>query len=86
MLAEFINNGGRVIIQAEDALPGNPFNNTINPVATKIARNLGAGFTIVYEIDGKQSYIGITTDMRVINGPLTDGLSNFQVGNASPIW
>lgn len=85
LLAEFINNGGRVIIQAEDALPGNPFNNTINPVATKIARNLGAGFTIVYEIDGKQSYIGITTDMRVINGPLTDGLSNFQVGNASPI-
>ena len=85
LLAEFINNGGRVIIQAEDALPGNPFNNTINPVATKIARNLGAGFTIVYEIDGKQSYIGITTDMRVISGPLTDGLSNFQVGNASPI-
>ena len=85
LLAEFINNGGRVIIQAEDALPNNPFNNTINPVATKIARNLGAGFTIVYEIDGKQSYIGITTDMRVINGPLTDGLSNFQVGNASPI-
>lgn len=85
LLAEFINNGGRVIIQAEDALPGNPFNNTINPVATKIARNLGAGFTIVYEINGKQSYIGITTDMRVINGPLTDGLSNFQVGNASPI-
>lgn len=85
LLAEFINNGGRVIIQAEDALPDNPFNNTINPVATKIARNLGAGFTIVYEIDGKQSYIGITTDMRVINGPLTDGLSNFKVGNASPI-
>lgn len=85
LLAEFINNGGRVIIQAEDALPSNPFNNTINPVATKIARNLGAGFTIVYEIDGKQSYIGITKDMRVINGPLTDGLSNFQVGNASPI-
>ena len=85
LLAEFINNGGRVIIQEEDALPGNPFNATVNPVGTKIARKLGAGFTIAYEVNGVPSYIGITTNMKVIDGPLTKGLRPWQVGNAAPI-
>lgn len=86
LLEKFINNGGRVILQCEDANPGNYFNTYINPVGSKIAQRLGAGFNITYQPGGNVVDIPDTTDMNVLKvPPLTDNLSSWHLGLASPI-
>jgi hypothetical protein len=85
ILAEYINNGGRIIIQAEDAERANPFWKTTNPVATNIARKLGAGFQIVSEINGSAVGIPSTSDMQVMSNDLTSGIAPWNVFFSSPI-
>lgn len=85
ILAEYINNGGRIIIQAEDAQRGNPFYYTTNPVSTNIARKLGAGFSIVNEINGSAVSIPSTTDMQVMSNELTSGIAAWNIFYSSPI-
>lgn len=85
ILAEYINNGGRIIIQAEDAQRANPFYYTTNPVATNIARKLGAGFSIVNEINGSAVSIPSTTDMQVMSNELTSGIAAWNIFYSSPI-
>lgn len=86
LLEKFINHGGRVILQCEDANPGNYFNTYINPVGSQIAQRLGAGFNITYQPGGNVVDIPATTDMNVLNvPPLTDNLSSWYLGLASPI-
>ena len=86
LLEKFINNGGRVILQCEDANPGNYFNTYINPVGSKIAQRLGAGFNITYLPGGNVVDIPDTTDMNVLEvHPLTDNVSKWRLGLASPI-
>ena len=85
ILAEYINNGGRIIIQAEDAERANPFWRTTNPVATNIARKLGAGFQIVSEINGSAVGIPSTSDMQVMSNDLTSGIAPWRVFFSSPI-
>ena len=86
LLEKCINNGGRVILQCEDANPGNYFNTYINPIGSQIAQRLGAGFNITYQPGGKVVDIPATTDMNVLKvPPLTDNLSSWYLGLASPI-
>lgn len=86
LLEKYINNGGRVILQCEDANPGNYFNTYINPIGSQIAQRLGAGFNITYQPGGKVVDIPATTDMNVLKvPPLTDNLSSWYLGLASPI-
>ena len=86
LLEKFINNGGRVILQCEDANPGNYFNTYINPVGSQIAQRLGAGFNITYRPNGNIVDIPDTTDMNVLEvHPLTDNVSKWRLGLASPI-
>lgn len=86
LLEKFINNGGRVILQCEDANPGNAFNTYINPVGSQIAQRLGAGFNITYKPGGNVVDIPDTTDMNVLEvHPLTDNVSKWRLGLASPI-
>ena len=63
LLEKYINNGGRVILQCEDANLGNYFNTYINPVGSQIAQRLGAGFNITYQPGGTIVDIPDTTDM-----------------------
>lgn len=86
LLEKFINNGGRVILQCEDANPSNYFNTYINPVGSQIAQRLGAGFNITYQPGGNTVDIPDTTDMNVLEvHPLTDNVSKWRLGLASPI-
>lgn len=86
LLEKFINNGGRVILQCEDANLGNYFNTYINPVGSQIAQRLGAGFNITYNPGGNVVDIPDTTDMKVEDvPPLTDNLTTWRLGLASPI-
>lgn len=86
LLEKYINNGGRVILQCEDANPGNYFNTYINPIGSQIAQRLGAGFNITYQPGGQVVDIPATTDMNVLKvPPLTDNLSSWYLGLASPI-
>lgn len=86
LLEKFINNGGRVILQCEDANPNNYFNTYINPVGSKIAQRLGAGFNITDRPGGNVVDIPDTTDMNVLEvHPLTDNVSKWRLGLASPI-
>ena len=86
LLEKFINNGGRVILQCEDANPGNYFNTYINPVGSQIAQRLGAGFNITYRPGGNVVDIPATYDMNVLKvPPLTDDLTKWYLGLASPI-
>ena len=86
LLEKYINNGGRVILQCEDANQGNYFNTYINPVGSQIAQRLGAGFNITYQPGGNVVDIPDTTDMNVLEvHPLTDNVSKWRLGLASPI-
>ena len=86
LLEKFINNGGRVILQCEDANPNNYFNTYINPVGSQIAQRLGAGFNITYRPGGNVVDIPDTFDMNVLDvPPLTDKLTKWRLGLASPI-
>ena len=86
LLEKYINNGGRVILQCEDANTGNYFNTYINPVGSQIAQRLGAGFNITYQPGGTVVDIPATTDMNVLAvHPLTDNVSKWCLGLASPI-
>lgn len=86
LLEKFINNGGRVILQCEDANPSNYFNTYINPVGSQIAQRLGAGFNITDKPNGNTVDIPDTTDMNVLEvHPLTDNVSKWRLGLASPI-
>lgn len=86
LLEKFINNGGRVILQCEDANPGNYFNTYINPVGSQIAQRLGAGFNITYQPGGTVVDIPDTYDMNVLPvPPLTNNVNKWRLGLASPI-
>lgn len=86
LLENFINNGGRVILQCEDASVQTPFHDYINPVGSQIAQRLGAGFEITNTPNGTQTSIDDTTNMHVKNvAPLTDNVNPWRVGFASPI-
>ena len=86
LLEKYINNGGRVILQCEDANLSNYFNAYINPVGSQIAQRLGAGFNITYQPGGTIVDIPDTTDMKVEDvPPLTDNLTTWRLGLASPI-
>ena len=86
LLEKYINNGGRVILQCEDANPGNYFNTYINPIGSQIAQRLGAGFNITYRPGGNVVDIPDTFDMNVLDvPPLTDNLTKWRLGLASPI-
>ena len=86
LLENFINNGGRVILQCEDASVETPFHDYINPVGSQIAQRLGAGFNITYQPGGNVVDIPDTTDMNVLEvHPLTDNVSKWRLGLASPI-
>lgn len=86
LLEEFINHGGRVILQCEDASVLTPFHDYINPVGSQIAQRLGAGFEITNKPNGVQTSIDDTTDMHVKDvAPLTDNVHPWRVGFASPI-
>ena len=86
LLEKYINNGGRVILQCEDANPTNYFNTYINPIGSQIAQRLGAGFNITYRPGGNVVDIPDTFDMNVLDvPPLTDNLTKWHLGLASPI-
>lgn len=86
LLENFINNGGRVILQCEDASDATPFHSYINPVGSRIAQQLGAGFEITNMPNGQKVSIDDTHDMNVKNvPPLTDNVHKWRVGFASPI-
>ena len=86
LLKKYINNGGRVIIQCEDASISTPFHDYINPVGSQIAQQLGAGFEITNTPNGVQTSIDDTYSMHVKNVvPLTDNVTPWRVGYASPI-
>lgn len=86
LLENFINNGGRVILQCEDASVQTPFHDYINPVGSQIAQRLGAGFEITNTPNGTQTSIDDTTNMHVKKvAPLTDNVNPWRVGFASPI-
>ena len=86
LLEKYINNGGRVILQCEDANPVNYFNTYINPIGSQIAQRLGAGFNITYQPGGNVVDIPDTFDMNVLDvPPLTDNLTKWRLGLASPI-
>ena len=59
---------------------------TTNPVATNIARKLGAGFSIVNEINGSAVSIPSTTDMQVMSNELTSGIAAWNIFYSSPIF
>ncbi len=82
LLEEFINNGGRVILQTEDA--GGAFVN-LNACASQIAQKLGAGYIITNQPNGEYAMIGVSAQGRVENTALTKGIQPFLVGAASPI-
>ena len=86
LLKKYINNGGRVIIQCEDASINTPFHEYINPVGSQIAQQLGAGFEITNTPNGVQTSIDDTYSMHVKTVvPLTDNVTPWRVGYASPI-
>lgn len=86
LLEKFINNGGRVILQCEDASDATPFHSYINPVGSRIAQRLGAGFEITNMPNGQKVSIDDTYDMNVKKvAPLTDNVNPWRVGFASPI-
>ena len=86
LLENFINNGGRVILQCEDASDATPFHSYINPVGSQIAQRLGAGFEITNMPNGQKVSIDDTYDMNVKKvAPLTDNVNPWRVGFASPI-
>ncbi len=80
LLENFINNGGRVILQCEDASVQTPFHDYINPVGSQIAQRLGAGFEITNTPNGTQTSIDDTTNMHVRNvAPLTDNVTHGEL-------
>lgn len=86
LLENFINNGGRVILQCEDASDATPFHSYINPVGSRIAQRLGAGFEITNMPNGHKASIDDTVEMNVKKvPPLTDNVGAWRVGFASPI-
>lgn len=86
LLENFINNGGRVILQCEDASDATPFHSYINPVGSQIAQRLGAGFEITNMPNGQKVSINDTYEMNVKKvAPLTNNVNSWRVGFASPI-
>lgn len=86
LLEKYINNGGRVILQCEDASVSTPFHDYINPVGSQIAQRLGAGFEITNMPNGVQTSIDDTVNMHVKDvAPLTNNVNPWRVGFASPI-
>ena len=82
LLEDYINNGGRVILQTEDA--GGAFVN-LNACASHIAQKLGAEYTITNQPNGEYAMIGVSAQGRVEDTALTKGVRTFLVGAASPI-